>query len=114
MTRAHDPEVEGQYHAYASSGPLRHRWHLNKLRLFELVGISRDDVILDAGCGAGNLVSELAPRCRMVIGCDHHHGRLAFGASRSHGVYVGASIDWLPFPDASFAKVFCFEVIEHI
>jgi 2-polyprenyl-3-methyl-5-hydroxy-6-metoxy-1,4-benzoquinol methylase len=114
MTRAYDPEVEGQYHALASSGALRSRWHLNKLRLFELVDVSRDDVILDAGCGAGNLVVELAPRSRMVIGCDYHCGRLAFAARRSHGVYVGASIDWLPFADASFDKVFCLEVIEHI
>jgi 2-polyprenyl-3-methyl-5-hydroxy-6-metoxy-1,4-benzoquinol methylase len=110
----HDPEIEGQYHALASSGALRRQWHLNKLRLFELAGVSRDDVVLDAGCGAGNLVAELAPRCRMVVGCDYHHGRLAFAASRPWGRYVGASIDRLPFATATFDTVFCLEVIEHI
>jgi 2-polyprenyl-3-methyl-5-hydroxy-6-metoxy-1,4-benzoquinol methylase len=114
MPRAYDPEVEGQYQAFVSSGSLRRCWHLNKLRLFELAGISRDDLVLDAGCGAGNLVSELAPRCRTVVGCDYHHGRLAFAAGRLQGEFVEASIDRLPFADGLFDKIFCLEVIEHI
>jgi 2-polyprenyl-3-methyl-5-hydroxy-6-metoxy-1,4-benzoquinol methylase len=114
MSCAYDPEVEGQYHAFVSGGAIRHRWHLNKLRLFELVGVSRDDLILDAGCGAGNLVSELAPHCRLVIGCDYHHGRLAFAVGRGRGSYIEGTIDQLPFANAIFDKIFCLEVIEHI
>jgi ubiquinone/menaquinone biosynthesis C-methylase UbiE len=114
MKHRYDPEVEGQYHAFMSANPIRHRWHLNKLRLFELAGMGRNDLILDAGCGAGNLVFELAPRCRAVIGCDVHHGRLTFAAGRGRGVYVEGAVERLPFGDQVFDKIFCLEVVEHI
>jgi ubiquinone/menaquinone biosynthesis C-methylase UbiE len=113
MAPAYDPVVEGQYHALTSGGAIRRRWHVNKLRLFELAGVRRDDVVLDAGCGAGNLVVELTPHCRAVVGCDQHHRRLVFAASRG-GAYVQGTVERLPFGDAVFDKAFSLEVLEHI
>ncbi len=115
MKRAdYDPEGAGQYYALTTGNPVRRRWHLNKLRLFELVGVSKDDLVLDAGCGAGNLVFELAPHCRLVIGCDNHHGRLTFAARRGRGTYIEGTIERLPFADEVFDKIFCMEVLEHL
>jgi 2-polyprenyl-3-methyl-5-hydroxy-6-metoxy-1,4-benzoquinol methylase len=111
---SYDPEVEGQYHAFVSPNPVRHRWHLNKLRLFELVGVSGGDRVLDAGCGAGNLVVELAPVCRTAVGCDYHAGRLSFATRRGAGRYAAATIEQLPFRAETFDKVFCLEVVEHV
>lgn len=114
MGTTYDPEVEGQYHAFASANPVRHRWHLNKLRLFELVEVSPEDRVLDAGCGAGNLVFEVAPFCRAAVGCDYHEGRLSFATRRGQGYYAAATIEQLPFRAEVFDKVFCLEVVEHI
>jgi 2-polyprenyl-3-methyl-5-hydroxy-6-metoxy-1,4-benzoquinol methylase len=114
MRRSHDPGVEGQYHALMSGGAVRRRWHLNKLRLYELVTVREGDLILDAGCGAGNLMVELASRCWRVVGCDQHHARLAFAAARRPGTYVQGTLEQLPFADNLFDKVFSLEVLEHI
>jgi 2-polyprenyl-3-methyl-5-hydroxy-6-metoxy-1,4-benzoquinol methylase len=114
MKTAHDPEIAGQYYAFTEGGPIRRRWHLNKLRLFQLAGVARSDRILDAGCGAGNLVVELAPYCRLIVGLDYHHGRLAFASKRGQGAHVEGSIDRLPFEEGTFDKVFCLEVLEHV
>jgi ubiquinone/menaquinone biosynthesis C-methylase UbiE len=78
------------------------------------MGLSTDDQILDAGCGAGNLVFEVAALCRLAVGCDSDHVRLAFGARRGRGVYVCADLQRLSFADESFEMIFCLEVLEHI
>ena len=114
MKRAYDPEIAGQYYAFMEGGAIRRRWHLNKLRLFELAGVAGADRVLDAGCGAGNLVVEIAPHCQSSIGLDYHHGRLAFASKRGRGAYVEGSIDRLPFGEGTFDKVFCLEVLEHV
>lgn len=114
MARPYDPEVEGQYQALVAGGATRRQWHLNKLRLVELVGMAQHDRVLDAGCGAGNLVVALAPLGRTVVGCDTHHGRLTFAAHRGAGRYVEATIEALPFADRVFDTIVCLEVLEHV
>ncbi|MDE2060228.1 MAG: methyltransferase domain-containing protein [candidate division NC10 bacterium] len=115
MKRAdYDPEGSGQYYALTSANPVRKRWHLNKLRLFHLTDISPEDYVMDAGCGAGNLISELVPYCRVAVGCDINHARLAFAARRGRGTYIQADLTQLPFADHTFETIFFMEVIEHL
>src|SRR6266511_409752 len=115
MTHAsYDPQGAGQYYALNTANAVRRRWHLNKFQLFHLIELSPDDRLLDAGCGAGNLVFELAPRCRAAIGCDIQFPRLIFGAQRGRGTYVQAHLQQLPFADETFKTIFCMEVLEHI
>ena len=106
--------VADRFYVFPAGGAVRRRWHLNRLRLFELMGISRDHVVLDAGCGAGNLVFMIAPHCRVAVGCDAYHDRLAFGAKRGRGAYVQASIEELPLAEESIDKILCLEVLEHL
>jgi ubiquinone/menaquinone biosynthesis C-methylase UbiE len=110
----YDPNGCGQYEALTGGNAIRRRWHLNKLRLYDLTHLSMNDCVLDAGCGAGNLVVELASHCRQAIGCDIHHARLAFGARRGRGSYLQADLQQLPFPNDTFATIFCMEVLEHL
>jgi len=114
MRYNYDPEGAGQYYALMAGNPIRRRWHLNKLRLFHLTEISTEDRVLDAGCGAGNLIFELAPLSRLAVGCDIDHARLAFGARRGRGAYVQADLRQLPFAEETFEVIFCMEVLEHL
>jgi ubiquinone/menaquinone biosynthesis C-methylase UbiE len=115
MRRAHcDSDGRGQYEALTGGNAIRRRWHWNKLRLCALANLSKTDRVLDAGCGAGNLVFELVPHCGQVIGCDIHHARLLFGSARGGGSYLQADLQQLPFADNAFATIFCMEVLEHL
>jgi 2-polyprenyl-3-methyl-5-hydroxy-6-metoxy-1,4-benzoquinol methylase len=109
-----DREGALQYDAVVRGNRIRRRWHINKLRLHQMVGLAGGERVLDAGCGAGNFVHEAAGRCRAVVGVDVHHERLAFARHRGPGAYVQCSIESLGLAEGSFDKVFCLEVIEHV
>ena len=60
--------------------------------------------VLDAGCGEGVLVDEYAGRLD-ITGVD---------ANYSSGRVRQASLTALPFPDASFDRALCLDVLEHL
>ena len=60
--------------------------------------------VLDAGCGEGVLVDEYAGRLD-IRGVDANYS----SARVSHG-----SVTALPFPDASFDRALCLDVLEHL
>ena len=75
--------------------------------------------VLDVGCGGGYTCEYLARRSASVTGTDLSTGSLE--AARNHARESGLEIDYLvcdekslPFPDASFDVVTCFDVLEHI
>jgi SAM-dependent methyltransferase len=60
--------------------------------------------VLDAGCGEGVLVDEYADRLR-ISGVD---------ANYASARVTAASLMALPFPDASFDRALCLDVLEHL
>ena len=50
--------------------------------LQESVGIRRDDVVLEIGCGIGRVGRIVAPLCRKWIGCDVALNMLSLAAER--------------------------------
>ena len=63
-----------------------------------------DARVLDAGCGEGVLVDEYASRLA-IEGLDENYS--------SSRVRVG-SVTALPYPDASFDRALCLDVLEHL
>jgi SAM-dependent methyltransferase len=93
----------------------RHWWYRGRRRVLratldglELASPCR---ILDAGCGSGRTLDELADYGD-ACGVDLSPAAVDATRSRGHEAHLGAVGD-LPFPDATFDLVTCLDVIEH-
>lgn len=115
--------VPGNYQYQAlKSGPTPQRfWHTNKLKLLETIGnFSSKDLILDAGCGSGNIAFFLAEKVRKVIGLDLNPSAIRFAQKRAADLNLDnlsfqvANLKRLPFENNSFTRVVLFEVAEHL
>jgi SAM-dependent methyltransferase len=94
-----------------------HWWYRGRLRIVlrevERLAIPQGARILDAGCGSGRVLDELA-RFGQVSGVDLSPVAVAAASARGHARVSRASVEELPFPDSSFHLVTCLDVIEHI
>ena len=97
----------------------RETWSEN-LRAMDALDIDERDHILDAGCGHGRGLTELAARARngRVIGADPSELMVEIAAQRNRLLIesgrvevVPAAVESLPFPDGSFDKVLCVHVL---
>ena len=87
--------------------------------LQESVGIRKDDVILEIGCGIGRVGRVVAPLCRKWIGCDVASNMLSLAAERLRdlpGVELKeiSGYDLRGVADASADVVYCTVVFMHL
>ena len=87
--------------------------------LQESVGIRKDDVVLEIGCGIGRVGKLVAPLCRKWIGCDVASNMLALAAKRLRGLdnlelkeISGYNLSGVA--DASVDVVYCTVVFMHL
>jgi SAM-dependent methyltransferase len=99
-------EVEGSHWWYSG----RRRIVRDVVRSLPLPGGAS---ILDAGCGSGRNVVEMAPFGE-VTGLESSPISLEVARSRGGGKIVEGSIETMPFRDGSFDLATCLDVIEHI
>jgi ubiquinone/menaquinone biosynthesis C-methylase UbiE len=69
--------------------------------------------VLEAGCGTGLILKEVAPRARSAVGVDLSPGMLAGARARGLQVVQG-SVTALPFGDGKFDVAYSFKVLAHI
>jgi SAM-dependent methyltransferase len=93
----------------------RHWWYRGRRRVLraelDRLPLGPDAWLLDAGCGSGRTLDELA-RYGTACGVDMSEEAVAMARGRGHDVRVGA-VEALPFADATFDVVTCLDVIEH-
>ncbi|TMK42210.1 MAG: class I SAM-dependent methyltransferase [Actinobacteria bacterium] len=96
----------------------RHWWYRGRRRIIAEVLHSLElppgARILDAGCGSGRNMVELA-RFGVVTGVEVSPASIEAARSRNVGEVVAGSLtDRLPFPDAAFDLAVSFDVLEHL
>lgn len=98
--------ARGDYHRTLDPGWEFYPTYLAKMALVRrhLDALPARTRVLDAGCGEGVLIDEYASRLE-ITGVDANFSSLRV----RH-----ASLDALPFPDASFDCALCLDVLEHL
>ncbi len=87
--------------------------------LVELVGLNKDDEVLEIGPGIGRVGLILAPRCRSWTGADISSNMLAHAAKRLDGLpnvrlVQLSNVGLAEFSDASFDMVYSTWVFAHL
>jgi SAM-dependent methyltransferase len=94
-----------------------HWWYRGRRRVLEGVieqlDLPSDARILDAGCGSGRNMVELA-RHGVVTGIELAGASVAVARARGVGEVSAGSVEDLPFPDDAFDFAVTLDVIEHI
>jgi SAM-dependent methyltransferase len=108
-----EPEYELQTHRAEE----RHWWYQGRRRVLERaiarLGLPADARILDAGCGSGRNMVELA-RLGAVTGVELSDTSVELARERGVGEVLQGSVMEMPFDDASFDLAVSLDVIEHL
>jgi SAM-dependent methyltransferase len=95
----------------------RHWWYQGRRhvleRAIERLGLPQGADILDAGCGSGRNMVELAHH-GIVSGIELSHTSVDLARQRGVGEVVEGSVMDMPFEDASFDLTVSLDVIEHL
>ncbi len=78
-----------------------------------------DETVLDAGCGNGRNLVEIAKQCRQAYGIDVSkkmilEARKKMAEKKTRAVLLPADIRKIPFPNDFFDVVFCLAVLHHL
>jgi SAM-dependent methyltransferase len=94
----------------------RHWWYRGRRRIvsaeLERLAPSGPGPTLDAGCGSGRMLDELA-RFGKPFGVDIDAGSVERARARGHQALL-ASVTEMPFADGTFSIVTCLDVVEHL
>jgi SAM-dependent methyltransferase len=93
-----------------------HWWYRGRRRVLraqlDRLPLAPDARLLDAGCGSGRTLDELA-RYGRVSGVDLSPEAVGAARRRGHEDVQVAQVEDLPFDDATFDAVTCLDVVEH-
>lgn len=72
------------------------------------------DRVIDLGCGLGYFTNMIASRGATCVGMDLDGECIDYCSKYMMGIYHLGDITDIPYPDNSFNKVLCTEVLEHV
>lgn len=91
------------------------------------LGLQRGERLLDLGCGGGRHAFEAMKRGATVVALDYSEPELKDVKATAGAMLAAGEIDWseyggvvggdaldVPFPDDTFDRIICAEVLEHI
>jgi SAM-dependent methyltransferase len=73
-----------------------------------------DGLVLDLGCGAGRDMAWLEDHGARMLGADLSMGMLVEARGRARGPLCQLDMRFLPFPEATFAAVWCQAALLHL
>ncbi|HEY4895757.1 MAG TPA: class I SAM-dependent methyltransferase, partial [Solirubrobacteraceae bacterium] len=95
----------------------RHWWYRGRRTVLDGVlrslGLPQEARILDAGCGSGRNMVELA-RYGHVTGVELSDTSVELARARNSGEVIAGSVLEMPFADGSFDLAVSLDVIEHL
>ena len=92
-----------------------HGYHalIDRLEIAAALPYASGAHVLEAGCGTGLILKEIAPLAKTAVGLDLSPGMLQKAHARGLRVVHGSVTD-LPFDDASFDLAYSFKVLAHV
>lgn len=107
-----------QYYDEFAAGYERERHHgyhalIDRLEIAAARPLAVGARVLEAGCGTGMILKEIAPVARVAVGLDLSPGMLAQARARGLSVVHGSVTD-LPFSDGEFDLAYSFKVLAHV
>jgi SAM-dependent methyltransferase len=94
-----------------------HWWWRGRLAVvlaeIEKLPLSRPVQVLDAGCGVGSMLDELAGYGH-IAGFDVNPEAVEVTRARGHEEVLVGSLDAIPFEDGRFDLITCLDVVEHL
>jgi ubiquinone/menaquinone biosynthesis C-methylase UbiE len=108
--RAYYDEFAASYEAHRHDG-----YHalIDRLEVDLVRRYAAGQRVLEAGCGTGLILREVAPVARLAVGVDLSPAML--DRARARGLAVAhASVTDLPFPDDGFDVAYSFKVLPHV
>jgi ubiquinone/menaquinone biosynthesis C-methylase UbiE len=118
--------VEDQYRFFDAADVRHFLWQTRnpyfartERALLEGFAFGPDDSVLEVGCGeGGNLANLFATHRRWprrLVGLDLFHPKLVFAGEQLPAArFVCADAGRLPFPDATFERILCRDLIHHL
>jgi SAM-dependent methyltransferase len=109
--------MQREYEVRTHRAEGRHWWYQGRRRVLERaiarLGLAKEVRILDAGCGSGRNMVDLA-RYGAVTGLELSPTSVRLARERCAGEVVVGSVMDMPFDDASFDLVVILDVMEHL
>jgi 2-polyprenyl-3-methyl-5-hydroxy-6-metoxy-1,4-benzoquinol methylase len=108
-----------QYNAINSKFIIQRLWHKFRLNMLkELLQIKKGEKVLELGCGSGFMDNEIAKLGAIVTGIDWNRDAIDFAGQKFKDTknlnFIHGKVDDILFPEGTFDKIFCLEVIEHL